>query len=134
VTNSTELRPDSHTRAGQLSTRLVRATFFSEYSQNPVSSEYFFPTGFGSIKCISKGVRTDIGSAFPNRKGFTSYISPPRGSDNDPYFDGFEGGAEGFYEEEERPHDKDEDPTPFRVRNENYAVNTGRLKKVTYKD
>ena len=29
---------------------------------------------------------------------------------------------------------KDEDLTPFRVRNENYAVNTGRLKNVTYKD
>ena len=29
---------------------------------------------------------------------------------------------------------KDEDLTPFRVRNEYYAVNTGRLKKVTYKD
>ena len=29
---------------------------------------------------------------------------------------------------------KDEDLTPFRVRNENYAVNTDRLKKVTYKD
>lgn len=56
------------------------------------------------------------------------------GGDNDPYADTFEGGAEGFYEEEEKPHDHDENPTPFRVRNENYAVNTGRLKKVTYKE
>lgn len=56
------------------------------------------------------------------------------GGDLDPYADQFEGGAEGFYEEEEKPHDKDEDPTPFRVRNENYAVNTGRMKKVSYKE
>ena len=58
---------------------VVGATFFCEYSQNPVSSEYFFPTGFGSIKCISRGIRTEIFRAFPNRKGFTSYISFPKG-------------------------------------------------------
>jgi hypothetical protein len=56
------------------------------------------------------------------------------GGDLDPYADQFEGGAEGFYEEEEKPHDHDENPTPFRVRDENYKVNTGRLKKVTYKE
>ena len=56
------------------------------------------------------------------------------GADLDPYTNSFEGGAEIFYENEEKPHDHDEDPTPFRVRNENYAVNTGRLKKVTYRD
>jgi hypothetical protein len=56
------------------------------------------------------------------------------GAELDPYTDRFEGGAEAFYEEEEKPHDHDEDPTPFRVRDENYKVNTGRLKKVTYKE
>nr|WPF46524.1 MAG: hypothetical protein [Lake Baikal virophage 4] len=56
------------------------------------------------------------------------------GGELDPYSDHFEGGAESFYEEEEKPHDHDENPTPFRVRDENYKVNTGRLKKVTYKE
>ena len=63
-----------------------------------------------------------------------NFIPMFSGGDNDPYADTFEGGAEGFYEEEEKPHDHDENPTPFRVRNENYAVNTGRMKKVTYKE
>ena len=36
------------------------------------------------------------------------------------------------YEELEKPADMDEDPNPFRVRNENYKVNTGKMKKVTY--
>lgn len=63
-----------------------------------------------------------------------AFIPMFSGAELDPYADKFEGGAEGFYEEEEKPHDKDEDPTPFRVRDENYKVNTGRLKKVTYKE
>jgi hypothetical protein len=62
-----------------------------------------------------------------------AFIPMFSGAELDPYADRFEGGAEGFYEEEEKPHDHDEDPTPFRVRDENYKVNTGRLKKVTYK-
>lgn len=36
-------------------------------------------------------------------------------------------------EEEEKPVDLDENPNPFRVRNENFKVNTGKLKKVSYK-
>lgn len=36
-------------------------------------------------------------------------------------------------EEEEKPVDLDENPNPFRVRNENYKVNTGKMKKVSYK-
>lgn len=39
----------------------------------------------------------------------------------------------GHEEEEEKPVDLDENPNPFRVRNENYKVNTGKMKKVTYK-
>jgi hypothetical protein len=62
-----------------------------------------------------------------------AFIPMFSGAELDPYADKFEGGAEAFYEEEEKPHDHDEDPTPFRVRDENYKVNTGRLKKVTYK-
>jgi len=62
-----------------------------------------------------------------------AFIPMFSGAELDPYADRFEGGAEGFYEEEEKPHDHDEDPTPFRVRDENYKVNTGKLKKVTYK-
>jgi hypothetical protein len=65
------------------------------------------------------------------KEGFIPMFS---GGELDPYADKFEGGAEGFYEEEEKPYDHDENPTPFRVRNENHAVNTGKLKKVTYKD
>ena len=63
----------------------------------------------------------------------TGFIPMFSGAELDPYADRFEGGAESFYEEEEKPHDHDEDPTPFRVRDENYKVNTGKLKKVTYK-
>lgn len=62
-----------------------------------------------------------------------TFIPMFSGAELDPYGDTFEGGAESFYEEEEKPHDHDEDPTPFRVRDENYKVNTGRMKKVTYK-
>lgn len=65
------------------------------------------------------------------KKAFIPMFS---GAELDPYADKFEGGAEAFYEEEEKPHDHDENPTPFRVRDENYKVNTGRLKKVTYKE
>ena len=36
-------------------------------------------------------------------------------------------------EEEEKPVDLDENPNPFRVRQENYKVNTGKMKKVSYK-
>jgi hypothetical protein len=64
----------------------------------------------------------------------TSLIPMFSGGELDPYADKFEGGAEGFYEEEEKPYDHDENPTPFRVRDENYKVNTGRMKKVTYKE
>lgn len=64
----------------------------------------------------------------------TGFIPMFSGGELDPYADKFEGGAEGFYEEEEKPYDHDENPTPFRVRDENHKVNTGRLKKVTYKE
>jgi len=72
---------------------------------------------------------------FAPRGGQKSQFIPMfSGAELDPYADKFEGGAEGFYEEEEKPYDHDENPTPFRVRDENYKVNTGRLKKVTYKE
>jgi hypothetical protein len=72
---------------------------------------------------------------FAHRGGQKSQFMPMfSGAELDPYADKFEGGAEGFYEEEEKPYDHDENPTPFRVRDENYKVNTGRLKKVTYKE
>jgi hypothetical protein len=74
-------------------------------------------------------------SMFAPRGGHkTSLIPMFSGGELDPYADKFEGGAEGFYEEEEKPYDHDENPTPFRVRDENYKVNTGRMKKVTYKE
>lgn len=43
------------------------------------------------------------------------------------------GGQQAHEEEEEKPVDLDENPNPFRVRNENYKVNTGKMKKVSYK-
>lgn len=44
-----------------------------------------------------------------------------------------EGAQQAHEEEEEKPVDLDENPNPFRVRNENYKVNTGKMKKVSYK-
>ena len=74
-------------------------------------------------------------SMFAPRGGqATPFLHMFSGGELDPYADAFEGGAEGHYEEEEKPHDHDEDPTPFRVRNENHAVNTGKMKKVSYKE
>jgi hypothetical protein len=42
-----------------------------------------FPTGFGLKGCFSEGVRTEILRAFPNRKGFTSENSLPKGFDSE---------------------------------------------------
>jgi hypothetical protein len=44
-----------------------------------------------------------------------------------------EGAQQAHEEEEEKPVDLDENPNPFRVRNENYKVNTDKMKKVSYK-
>lgn len=85
----------------------------------------------GGLKQRLKGMPISMFAPRGGQK--TGFIPMFSGAELDPYADRFEGGAESFYEEEEKPHDHDEDPTPFRVRDENYKVNTGRLKKVTYK-
>lgn len=86
----------------------------------------------GGLKRRLQGMPLSMFAPRGGRKD--AFIPMFSGGELDPYADKFEGGAEGFYEEEEKPYDHDENPTPFRVRNENYAVNTGKLKKVTYKD
>ena len=85
----------------------------------------------GGLKRRLMGMPISMFAPRVGKKG--QFIPMFSGAELDPYADKFEGGAEAFYEEEEKPHDHDEDPTPFRVRDENYKVNTGRLKKVTYK-
>lgn len=86
----------------------------------------------GGLKRRLMGMPISMFAPRGGQKG--QFIPMFSGAELDPYADKFEGGAEAFYEEEEKPHDHDEDPTPFRVRDENYKVNTGRLKKVTYKE
>jgi hypothetical protein len=50
----------------------VRATFFCEYSHESVLCEYFFQTGFGSKKFISKGLKPTKSAHF--QYGFGSFL------------------------------------------------------------
>ena len=73
-------------------------------------------------------------SMFAPRGGQHTQFQPKcSGAELDPYADTFEGGAECSYEEDDNPHDLNEDPTAFRVRDEDCKVHTGGLKRVSYK-
>ena len=65
----------------------------------------------------------------PKETGYDDAMDFAYGNHEEP----LEGAQQAHEEEEEKPVDLDENPNPFRVRNENYKVNTGKMKKVSYK-
>jgi hypothetical protein len=62
----------------------------------------------------------------PKETGYDDAMDFAYGNHEEP----LEGAQQAHEEEEEKPVDLDENPNPFRVRNENYKVNTGKMKKV----
>jgi hypothetical protein len=137
-------------RAGEVGRGMSGGVYLpKEYSVQPAGEKEFFgygvdgdndvfgmEGGYGSLKRRLAGgmvnpfaYSRDYHYKPKDQSGYDDQQDFAYGNHEEPV----EGAQQAHEEEEEKPVDLDENPNPFRVRNENYKVNTGKMKKVSYK-
>jgi hypothetical protein len=136
-------------RAGEVGHRVSGGVYLpKEYIVQPAGEKEFFgygvdgdndvfgmEGGYGSLKRrLAGGMVNPFANDRdyhykPKETGYDDAMDFAYGNHEEP----LEGAQQAHEEEEEKPVDLDENPNPFRVRNENYKVNTGKMKKVSYK-
>ena len=137
-------------RAGEVGRGMSGGVYLpKEYSVQPAGEKEFFgygvdgdndvfgmEGGYGSLKRRLAGgmvnpfaYSRDYHYKNKDQSGYDDQNDFAYGNHEEPV----EGAQQAHEEEEEKPVDLDENPNPFRVRNENYKVNTGKMKKVSYK-
>jgi len=136
-------------RAGEVGHRVSGGVYLpKEYVVQPAGEKEFFGYGVDGDNDVF-GMEGGYGSL---KRRLAGGMVNPFANDRDyhykPVSDGYDDSNDFAYgnheeenehtqqaheEEEEKPVDLDENPNPFRVRNENYKVNTGKMKKVSYK-